>query len=427
MKRSGPSAPAQQCRSLSRGERGSVSSLAAILIPVLLGITGLAIDMGNLYLAQARLQSAVDAGALAGSLQLPYDPELQMGLVRSAASNMVKENYEDADIKEIVPGTEVRSVKVIAEVTVPTLIMGLFGDTSNTVSASATAGFNKLEVVFVIDNSGSMKGTPITMVREASIDLVNLIIPDGGNPETKIGLVPFRGKVHLPATDGLEEGCRNVDDTLDEGLRDEYKAAYWQLPYEYRRRVTFNTCDDIPTAQALTNNKYAIVNSINTQTATGDWSGTIISEGIRWGRHILTPEAPFTEGGDPEKIRKIMILLTDGDTEDGKCGGSYRSYYDPNNYWTNAYYGAGLKDKHCQDGGPLNNAMLEEAQLAKDAGIEIFAIRYGSSDNVDKSLMMQIASSKPNTDDHYFDAPSMYDIGDVFKEIGKQLGWRLLR
>ncbi len=40
--------------------------------------------------------------------------------------------------------------------------------------------------------------------------------------------------------------------------------------------------------------------------------------------------------------------------------------------------------------------------------------------------MKQIASSKPGTDDHYFDAPSVYDIPTVFKEIGKQLGWRLL-
>ena len=59
--------------------------------------------------------------------------------------------------------------------------------------------------------------------------------------------------------------------------------------------------------------------------------------------------------------------------------------------------------------------------------IEVFAIRFGDSDSVDVSLMKSIASSKAGTNDHYYDAPSAYDIDDVFKKIGRQLGWRLLR
>jgi hypothetical protein len=125
-------------------------------------------------------------------------------------------------------------------------------------------------------------------------------------------------------------------------------------------------------------------------------------------------------------MRKIIILLTDGDTEDGTCGGNYEVNYTPNNYWTNAYYGMGDMDSHCEDGGALNQAVLDEARIAKDAGIEIFAIRYGQSDRTDVELMKQAASSKAGTDDHYFDAPSAYDIDDVFKLIGKQLGWRLM-
>ena len=53
--------------------------LVAVLLPAILGVAGLAVDAGNLYLAHSRLQSAVDAGALAGSLELPYDPEVANG------------------------------------------------------------------------------------------------------------------------------------------------------------------------------------------------------------------------------------------------------------------------------------------------------------------------------------------------------------
>jgi hypothetical protein len=126
-------------------------------------------------------------------------------------------------------------------------------------------------------------------------------------------------------------------------------------------------------------------------------------------------------------MRKILILLTDGDTEDGMCGGSHAVSYQPNNYWTNAYFGMLDMDAHCEDGGRLNEDLLAEAMLARNAGIEVFCIRYGDSDAEDVRLLKAAASSTPGTDDHYFNAPSPYDIGDVFKKIGRQLGWRLLR
>lgn len=399
-----------------------------MLLPVLLGVVGVAIDMGNMYMNHTRLQAAVDAGALAGSLELPYDPDLSKGIVYQAVADMLDTNMKTAEVVSVTPGTEVRSVVVEAKARVNLLIMGFIGMADQYVYASAAAGFNKLEVVFVVDNSGSMRGTPINMVKEASIQLTDLLIPDGTTPDTKVGLVPFRGKVRIgDGVDGLPGGCRNADGSVNEtGLHEDFMDEYNALPYDYRRRVAMNTCSNIPETMALSQNKSAIIQAINSQTATGNSSGTVIPEGIKWARHVLTPEAPYTEGGDKEDFRKIMIVLTDGDTEDGECGGKYRSYYRPNNYWTNAYFRMGDENSHCEDGGVLNAHMLVEAQAAKDAGIEIFAIRFGSSDNTDVNLMKQIASSKPGTNDHYFDAPSVYDIPDVFKQIGKQLGWRLL-
>lgn len=399
-----------------------------LMLPVLVAFVGLGVDLGMLYKAKAKLQAAVDAGALAGSLQLPYDPDLNKGLVETAVNDMIQTNYPGAVVESVTPGTEIRSVNVEARAEVNTVLMGVMGIVSNTVEARASAGFNKLEVVFVIDNSGSMKGTPIDMVRQASTNLVDLIIPDGTSPSTKVGLVPFKGHVRVgtDASDGLPAGGRNWDGSLNQGLHEEYMDDYWALPYYYRQYVTLDTTSGVPKIQSLTTDKSTIIDSINTMDARGVWSGTIIPMGLKWARYVLTQEAPFTQAGDPKEYRKIMILLTDGDNEDGGCGGKYAQSYEPNNYWTNAYYGMAVDNAHCEDGGQLNADMLEQAQLAKDAGIEIFTIRFGASDNMDKQLMQQVASSKPGTDDHYFDAPSVYDIDDIFKQIGRQLGWRLL-
>lgn len=410
-------------------ETGAMSTFMAVLLPVLLGLLGLGVDSGMLYLAHNRLQAAVDAAALAGSLQLPYDPQSSTGLVKNAVTQYLSENYKDAVLDGVTPGTEERSVTVKAHAKVNTIFMGALGISSSTVRAEASAGYNKLEVVFVIDNSGSMKGTAIQQVNSASSQLVDLIMPAGMTTSVKVGLVPFRGKVHIPAgVDGLPDGCRNADGTLAPTLlHAEYYKSQYRYPTNSQLNVPSNSCGGIPLTQALTADRTTILSAIAKQNALGDASGTVISEGIKWARHVLSPEAPFTQGSNAKDMRKVMIVLTDGDTEDGKCGGSFAINYTPNAYWTNAYYGMLDTASHCENGGKLNAAMLNEAQLAKNMGIEIFAIRYGDSDSVDISLMKSIASSKSGTTDHYFDAPSAYDIEEVFKKIGRQLGWRLLR
>ncbi|MEW5773587.1 MAG: Tad domain-containing protein [Thermodesulfobacteriota bacterium] len=401
--------------------------LVALLLPALLGMAGLAVDAGNLYLAHSRLQAAVDAGALAGSLELPFDPEVSTGKVSAAAAAMVQDNYADAVLDSVSAGAEVRSVVVAAHADVPLILMPVLGLSSGRVEARAAAGFNNLEVVLVIDNTGSMKGAPIQQANLAAENLVNLLIPEGALAAIKVGLVPFRGMVRVGANaDGLAPGCRNADGSLNNGLRPEYLAAKYRYPAGSTLRVDSDTCPAIPPILPLSDNRDAIVSAIESQNALGSGSGTAIGEGIKWARHVLSPEAPFREGSADDDMRKIIILLTDGDTEDGVCGGPFAISYTPNNYWTNAHYGMLDMGAHCNDGGGMNRAMLDQAAAAKAQGIEIFTIRYGVSDSTDIALMKAAASSKPGADDHYFNAPSPYDLDTIFRLIGRQLGWRLL-
>ena len=53
-----------------RSQKGSVLVLAPIAMVVLIGITGLALDMGHGYLLKTRLQNALDAAALSGAKTL---------------------------------------------------------------------------------------------------------------------------------------------------------------------------------------------------------------------------------------------------------------------------------------------------------------------------------------------------------------------
>ena len=403
------------CRSSNgSGRRGNVSVIAAIALTSIIGMAGMAVDSGRLYVAHERLQAAVDSAVLAGCLQLPYDHDVSNGKVEAAVLDFLEQNYDEATVSSLGPGSEVRSVCLTAQVTVPMTLMNVLGIADETISASACGGYNNLEIALVLDNTISMSGAPLTNTKIAAAELVDLVMPDGGSASSKVGLVGFQGKVRVGSgVDGYSAGCRNANGTLNST---DYNSCF--------RALT----ETLP----LSNDKTTIQNRINQMQASWYYSGTVISEGIRWGRHVLTPEAPYTEGVDPDEnpeIRKILIILTDGDSEDGMCNtdGSLKTIaYPQYGFMYNSYYGMGVTNCHCDDWGCMDQAILDEAQEAKDAGIEIFAIRYGNSDTVDRQIMKAIASSKTGTDDHYYDTPSSADIQDMFRKIGQQLGLRLL-
>lgn len=419
-------------------------------------------------MAHHTLQNAVDAAALAGSLQLPDDPDVSTGQVTNAATTVLLANDDTATNIEIISGGATRSVCVSAESSVAMTLTKVLGFTAQAITAEACAGYNDIELVMVLDATGSMKGTPIANVKQAAANLVDLIMPASTVAATrsKIGLVPFQGKVRVdgndPVTaeqdpDGVGTGCRNADGSLNDGkLKAEYATTYSRFSIFYGYTIsgvstrTDRTCSGMSPIRALSSDKAAILETIDNIAAGAVTSGTLISEGIKWGHKVLSPGAPYVEGSTDKKIRKIMILLTDGDTEDGRCGGSYASASRTiNSYWTNAYFGMGLSPTSsaspyatlstayatlaqipdCKDGGKLNQYALDAATAAKndpDYPVEIFAIRFGASDTTDKSLMKQIASSKTGTDDHYYDAPNESDIQAMFKKIGQQLGQRLM-
>ncbi|MBQ1866947.1 pilus assembly protein TadG-related protein, partial [Selenomonas sp.] len=48
-------------------QKGAILILTALLLPMLICGTGLAVDLGNIYVQKTRLQNTADAAALAGA------------------------------------------------------------------------------------------------------------------------------------------------------------------------------------------------------------------------------------------------------------------------------------------------------------------------------------------------------------------------
>jgi|UniRef100_A0A7C3SHG1 Flp pilus assembly protein TadG len=92
-----------------RGSKAAAAPYVAVLLVLLLIITGVVIDLGHIYVVKQELQSAAEAGALAGaralfSLENPDDPQpayVRCDLAHAAALSAVQLNKTDGLILNI--------------------------------------------------------------------------------------------------------------------------------------------------------------------------------------------------------------------------------------------------------------------------------------------------------------------------------------
>ena len=76
-------------------QKGSVLALLAILLPVLLGFTGLAVDIGRLYMEKGRLQNIADAAVLAGLTELKVQNKANGKLIPSVPEGATTTDEEE--------------------------------------------------------------------------------------------------------------------------------------------------------------------------------------------------------------------------------------------------------------------------------------------------------------------------------------------
>ncbi len=158
---------------LLRHEAGNTLAIAAIAAIVMLAAVGGSVDMSRAYMAKTNLQSACDAGVLAGRRALSKtgvygDDE------RAKANKMFNFNLQAAetDTHDVVFETEAHddgSVTGTATAITPTAIMSLFNyDNFNLgVDCSAELQMASADVMFVLDVTGSMAGTKIAGLQDA--------------------------------------------------------------------------------------------------------------------------------------------------------------------------------------------------------------------------------------------------------------------
>lgn len=124
-----------------RNRRGQAIVLTAMMLPVLLGMTAMAVDVGYLYLAKAQLQTAADQGALAGAYDLNGASPSAVTAQNNAAVYARKQPGQAADsvVATVTYTSSLKSVKVDTSRTINLFFAPVLGKNAGTVTASATA------------------------------------------------------------------------------------------------------------------------------------------------------------------------------------------------------------------------------------------------------------------------------------------------
>lgn len=188
-----------------KGKKGIAIILASITICVFGAMVGLAIDGGIAYFLKARLGQAMDAAALAGarSLARGADDPTQLHNAETVAQTYFSANFPSGFWGCNVPpiyahawddtvNSHIRYVQVRGSVTTPLYFMKILGFTTATVSSTALAQRRDVNVVIVLDRSGSMSPGIAQLVADA-----NWFVSQFTAGRDRVGLVTFGGTYYL--------------------------------------------------------------------------------------------------------------------------------------------------------------------------------------------------------------------------------------
>lgn len=434
-----------------RETTAAVAIVFALSIPMFIGAAGVAVDLAQAYNVKNRLANAVDKAALAAGSTTGEVEDIEAQVMK-----FIEANYPDGSLGtafniDVVLGDG--TVTVSASARVRTSFMSIMGteylDVHHETIVKRELG--GVEVVLVLDVTGSMAGNNINALRTASTNFLNIMFDRISDPQyLKIGIVPFSASVNV-GTYGFgetPEGAAYDTGFVDWPSSDDYVSPASNIQYSngtsgtttrwrgcilergsgldvtddatpnwgmyrfpricssyysngscrsYSNNNPNNGCTNnrlVP----LTNNQATLQASIDGLQAAGN---TYINVGLVWGWRVISPTYPFTEGAAYDDVdwSKTIVLMTDGDNVPYNRYSAYGSY-------------PGLSANN------LDSKVTTVCNNIKAQDVTLYTITFQSGiSNSTRTLFRNCATKE----EFYFDAPSNQDLITVFENIANQL------
>jgi Flp pilus assembly protein TadG len=191
-------------------ERGVAVLVMAILMVIALPVVGLMFDSTMLFIIKARLQGAVDGAALAGARALARgaDSNAQTAQAQSTATSYVNLNYPSTYFfsgAPTIPAPTVdlsvafqRTINVTANVTFPGIFLPhMISSGPTTVSASAQVTRKDVNVVMVLDRSGSMSAATGSNSCNPMIAAAQNFVAQFAPARDNVGVITFASSTYV--------------------------------------------------------------------------------------------------------------------------------------------------------------------------------------------------------------------------------------
>jgi hypothetical protein len=286
------------------------------------------------------LQSALDAGSLAGARALPTMTQTQ---ARTLAESYARANLP-ARMRTVPLTTEVTSsgqgLRIAGTTTSPTGLLNIIGIRTLPVTADSAArapSTRRIEAVLALDNTGSMSSSgKIEALRSAVLEFLN-ILENSGRPQgdVLVGIVPFATGVRVdPNVYRSSPGLYSTGDSWSPQASS-WDGCIWDRNQPHDTRNTFPSdpsqlfprlsCSSSGQAhlvhmRTLTSDFAALRQTANAMAPSGN---TNVNIGLEWGWHLLTWNiAPPNPGMRtvPANTDRWIVVLTDGDNTQSRWG-----------------------------------------------------------------------------------------------------------
>jgi Flp pilus assembly protein TadG len=370
-----------------RSERGNVATMFALALVPVFGVIGAAIDYARVSEVKAQLADALDAGVLAVGSHSGIDEDDDaeaFDIINDWITAHLGTKYagmwklDSAEIKE--DGSIVASASGTVDTTMAR-VLGIY-EMPISVTSEAIRSLGKVEVALVLDNTGSMKGTKLTKLKEAATSLVESLADATSDPEDlRIALVPFSQTVRVGS---------------------QYQSANW-----IDNNAVSPIHDDIFDKNF---NRFAAFNKMKRE-----WAGCVESRPYPYDVEEGVPTA-----STPETLY-VPYFAPDEPDDTYKSNGKYYAAYN-NNYLPDYNGGSGQTWKQKQGN------TLKYKEFTKSGTTSTLGYQYGPNSGCELEPIVRLTDDGTATSlDPVYDAiDDMVAIGNTHINVGLQWGWHVL-
>ena len=455
-------------KGFAKSDRGNLAIMGGIAMIPLMVAGGAAVDYERAVNTKTGLMASLDQAALyAASLS-----DTDNATLTTKSKMYLQSNWPATGGATLVDYAVVNNgntVTATSTAQIPNYFMSIVGNYTTKIGASSTVdkmGIN-LEVSLVLDNTNSMNSTnpqtgntAIADLKTSAVKFLDMVMPTTqGLFYTKVAAIPYGNAVNLgtttlatqargpiaAGTGAAVAGLANISFTPYTGgsaiqlpastlcvterqgvnaYNDsaiDYRVGFG-TPVGYQYGPSGNNCLVKP-IQALTTVKADLANAINAMVAGGSTAG---QNGIAWGWYALSPTVGLWSGTSipagydkltttdlTKKVRKVMVMMTDGEYNSAYCNGVISG--------PSSLTGSGSQSSQIGCASPLGNSYTQSNAMCtaiKNAKIEVFVITF----QLDKTNAQRVALTQNCATDasHVIDADTT-SLDAAFKKIANSI------